>query len=222
PFAYQLNNCNEKCDFEYGFYENTTMPSENSASPFCDYHYIFEAFNNYNDPITVTLTETNNQMLITPAVVTLLPGNNLINVQFIPFGSLLNPLTTSITLSGVITDSDFNKSNCLSVASDIVLQPCNSQRMQATQGAEKSVLQNKPIELLLYPNPAQDILYVQSDNSYHKLTVYDLQGKLLINHFSNQQTLQSLDVSKLASGVYVVVVSQADGMVTHQYKFIKK
>ncbi|MBS4039333.1 MAG: PKD domain-containing protein [Flavobacteriales bacterium] len=222
PFAYQLNNCNEKCDFEYGFYENTTMPSENSASPFCDYHYIFEAFNNYNDPITVTLTETNNQMLITPAVVTLLPGNNLMNVQFIPFGSLLNPLTTSITLSGVITDSDFNQSNCLSVASDIVLQPCNSQRMQATQGAEKSVLQNKPIELLLYPNPAQDILYVQADNSYHKLTVYDLQGKLLINHFSNQQTLQSLDVSKLASGVYVVVVSQADGMVTHQYKFIKK
>jgi hypothetical protein len=62
--------------------------------------------------------------------------------------------------------------------------------------------------LVIYPIPSKDMLYVNGD---YKVTLYDLSGKVVGN---------SLDISKLSNGVYIIELT--DGDKRHIQKIIKK
>jgi len=65
--------------------------------------------------------------------------------------------------------------------------------------------------LSLFPNPMQDILNIQNtESNLSKVQIYDLNGRLLQNHFVQNNEV-SLDVSQLTSGVYVVVLENEIG-----------
>ena len=62
----------------------------------------------------------------------------------------------------------------------------------------------------LYPNPAKDVVNLvnKANIALNTLTVYDINGKLVINaDLRNMQGEKSIDVSSLASGVYVVQIT---------------
>ncbi|PLX07456.1 MAG: hypothetical protein C0596_11010 [Marinilabiliales bacterium] len=62
--------------------------------------------------------------------------------------------------------------------------------------------------LVLYPNPVIDYLNIQQDN-FISAEIYNLQGKLLIESNSSK-----IDVSELASGVYLLTISTKNGVIT--------
>jgi hypothetical protein len=61
----------------------------------------------------------------------------------------------------------------------------------------------------VYPNPAQDVLYVQAPLS-SELALMDMQGKTIAKHTSTAAET-SLDLSALAQGVYLLHVQTPSG-----------
>ena len=66
----------------------------------------------------------------------------------------------------------------------------------------------------IYPNPANDHFTIQADVSLEKMTVYDVHGRMLsdidLSEMSHEKTV---DISSLASGVYMVRVTGDKGSV---------
>ena len=81
--------------------------------------------------------------------------------------------------------------------------------------------------MLLYPNPAKDVLNVNlnsSGNSVASLSVMDASGKAVLSKNINSakgETIIQLDVSHLSSGTYFIRLIAADGSVKAENKFIK-
>ncbi len=60
----------------------------------------------------------------------------------------------------------------------------------------------------LYPNPANDILFIQTNeiNEKTEISLSDLTGKALISEYTLQTTL-TIDISTIQSGVYILTIS---------------
>ena len=71
-------------------------------------------------------------------------------------------------------------------------------------------------KLTVYPNPVNDVLNLQINNiaSIKNVKIFDLQGKLLL-----QSTNETINVSELSKGIYIIKVSTENGETTK--KFIK-
>ncbi|NDI98384.1 S8 family serine peptidase [Flavobacterium sp. LaA7.5] len=75
----------------------------------------------------------------------------------------------------------------------------------------------------VYPNPAQDVLNITLDNSLSGIethtVLYDIQGRI-VKDFGTSKT--NLDVSTVASGVYLLTVDANNGAYTESKKIIIK
>lgn len=61
-------------------------------------------------------------------------------------------------------------------------------------------------KIKFYPNPAKEVIYFDNtDNKSFSVSVYDVQGKILIEK-TIENSSQSISVSSLNSGVYFVKV----------------
>jgi|GEM_PF-1343539 hypothetical protein len=77
-------------------------------------------------------------------------------------------------------------------------------------------------EVVVYPNPVADILYISvpelTDLTW---TLYDLNGKVLLEGNERQTQLQNITVSQLASGQYVLLVAEMDTNHSQMFKILK-
>jgi hypothetical protein len=73
--------------------------------------------------------------------------------------------------------------------------------------------------IIMYPNPAQNQLTVQTNSSIaiEKITIYDMLGR---NCLTVLQNFENIDVSSLPTGVYVVKITDSEG-VSYVKKFGK-
>ncbi|NCU36895.1 T9SS type A sorting domain-containing protein, partial [Candidatus Falkowbacteria bacterium] len=72
----------------------------------------------------------------------------------------------------------------------------------------------------IFPNPATDALWVQSEEEISSITVYDAFGKLLkSNSFFPSQTVK-MDVADFPSGIYFLKIVTKEAKVITQ-KFLK-
>lgn len=67
----------------------------------------------------------------------------------------------------------------------------------------------------IYPNPAQNILYIESQNTIKKVSVFNLVGQNLLN--TNEETI---NVSSLTNGIYLLKIETDKGIISR--KFIKR
>lgn len=65
--------------------------------------------------------------------------------------------------------------------------------------------------LTLYPNPTNGILNLSSTENIQKVNVYDLKGSLILERNTSQLNAQTLDVSSLKSGIYVIELIDQTG-----------
>ncbi|SIQ96446.1 Por secretion system C-terminal sorting domain-containing protein [Chryseobacterium sp. RU37D] len=88
----------------------------------------------------------------------------------------------------------------------------NSGKQATTIFAEKEVGQKvKSNNLVLYPNPVNDVLYIDAkDNKEYYYQIYNMSGQLVkTGKFDNKQTA----VSSLSSGAYLVRINDSEAMV---------
>ena len=63
-------------------------------------------------------------------------------------------------------------------------------------------------DVYVYPNPVQNTLFIQSSEAVEQATIYDISGRMLQQTFN---PAQSIDISNLANGIYLVKVKTAAG-----------
>ncbi|GAK91461.1 hypothetical protein JCM19298_2747 [Nonlabens ulvanivorans] len=72
--------------------------------------------------------------------------------------------------------------------------------------------------LSLYPNPANNMMSIKSDTvSMNNLSIVDMNGRELINLDLDNKLVKHLDISRLASGVYLMTVNTSQGNVTKRF-----
>lgn len=85
------------------------------------------------------------------------------------------------------------------------------QSLSATDNLTSISKLNSELALVVYPNPAQDIVAVKGkDAEAYSLKVMDLSGRVLIDKTFTTQT--NINVAALDNGVYLLEVSTANGL----------
>ena len=82
---------------------------------------------------------------------------------------------------------------------------------------ELGISGQEQLNISVYPNPATDIVNINSDKKIDAVQVYSYEGKLLINA---QQNLNQINVSALPKGNYIMAVQT--GKYTKTFKITKK
>jgi hypothetical protein len=81
-------------------------------------------------------------------------------------------------------------------------------------------LEENSITYSIYPNPASDILTIESNQEIENITIISLDGKVVLNDSANGMTTQ-VTVSNLIQGSYVVEMTTASGTIVRK-TFVKK
>jgi endonuclease I len=72
-------------------------------------------------------------------------------------------------------------------------------------------------DMVVFPNPANDILNIQSDKAISALKIINLSGRIILTHKQNQNQIQ---IQNLSPGVYILEASFENGK-TARTKFCK-
>ena len=78
-----------------------------------------------------------------------------------------------------------------------------------------------PLQVTLYPNPVSDVLYINSMDIINKVSVYDIQGKVIKTVSGLNSNTSEINLSSLQNGVYFVSITSENGGVLTQ-KIVKK
>lgn len=75
------------------------------------------------------------------------------------------------------------------------------------------------ISLTVYPNPAMDVLNIRSETDISSISIYDIRGGLMLTqHCGSMQCMA--DISRLASGTYIIRIFTASG--SKAVRFVKE
>ncbi len=85
-----------------------------------------------------------------------------------------------------------------------------------TVGVEEVFSDN--ISANIYPNPANDILNIESDEAIESLELYDILGRLVLSKRDISATESRVEVSSLSRGVYILKIHTAKGV--GEYKIL--
>lgn len=126
---------------------------------------------------------------------------------------------TGVPLPSMATDGDNLFINSYTESNGWELYSITSDLPTFLSTEEVGIKTGKIVAIELYPNPASNDLHVKTPNNQiiDRVEIYDLSGKLTRNINFN---LNSIDVSQLNSGIYLLKVSIKDK--TYSGKFIKK
>jgi hypothetical protein len=82
---------------------------------------------------------------------------------------------------------------------------------QSTVGVEETIF----AEAVVFPNPSNDFVTIQTADAIERVSIYDLNGRLMITQNSGE-----LNISNLPAGVYIAKVKTASGVA--QARFVKQ
>ena len=91
-------------------------------------------------------------------------------------------------------------------------EPSEIQCVELIKGPEESI-EELTSSLLLYPNPVNDKLYIETQTLTQTLTIeiYDIYGRCQVTETPSHQACLVVDVTDLKSGVYFVKVVTSEG-----------
>ncbi len=90
-----------------------------------------------------------------------------------------------------------------------------SGKVGAASAIKEQMLSNG--EVLVYPNPARNIINIESNNEIKDVVVYNLLGQKIKQYHS---AINTIDISDMAKGIYVINITTDKGVTTK--KFIKE
>jgi len=69
-------------------------------------------------------------------------------------------------------------------------------------------------DIKIYPNPFQDELNLESVLTLDKITVYDLMGKIILQHKLKQNVEHKINMGKLNTGIYLMTIESGNQKLT--------
>lgn len=71
---------------------------------------------------------------------------------------------------------------------------------------ETNIVDNNSNSIVIFPNPTQDVLFINGLESNDKVRLFDLQGRLILTSVANTDGNLQVSVSQLPNGVYLLQV----------------
>ncbi len=173
--------------------------NKNLVSVFC-FSNVLESFDISNNPAIIDLGLSENQL----TSLNLKNGNNaLLNINNLRLNN--NP-----NLSCILVDSkSYSDANWTGVLKDAT----------ATYNEECTNLSNADYvfsNLEIYPNPTRDVLHI-NNVALNTIAVHTIVGSLVFNQdFDGVTTQNSIDLSALAKGVYIVTLKSKESFSTRK------
>lgn len=78
-------------------------------------------------------------------------------------------------------------------------------------------IEEHEIQLALYPNPVQDLLYIQSETIFNRFNILTTDGKIVKSGKMEQVNQSYVDVSNFNAGVYLIQLESDQGIVTKTF-----
>ena len=73
----------------------------------------------------------------------------------------------------------------------------------------QEITRNPEVSFVLYPNPAQQQIFIENAGASVAISVYTLDGLRVMNEATDAEGRANLNIESLADGVYVVVIGNA-------------
>jgi hypothetical protein len=91
----------------------------------------------------------------------------------------------------------------------------------STDTLSQSIAKSLTSNIMIYPNPVRDVLNISfTDQAAHAdLSIYDMQGCMILNQKCNDTKHETIDVTGLSNGVYHIVVRNGDE--TTNFRFVR-
>lgn len=168
----------------------------------------------YGVDLQASLVSNNNNLIVNPGSITLVPGSNTITFTVIPINGF-NGGNVSLSLIGtIVVDGEIK--TC-STPIEFELKECKPEQARPAGVSENEPsLVNIKGDIMLYPNPAQDKVNIRFDSaqSNSQVEVYDLTGRLMASYATSSRTgVWELDLAPMATGVYVVLLRQGSAII---------
>jgi len=132
--------------------------------------------------------------------------------EFSNFIELTDTTSYSATISqgGAYSDNNFINLTQAGTYYDTLqsINGCDSIIELTLTIASVGIAETQASTISIYPNPAQNTLYIQSSETIEQVRVYDISGRELIQL---PYPAQSIDINHLATGIYLVKVRTAQG-----------
>ena len=77
------------------------------------------------------------------------------------------------------------------------------------------------IKVSIFPNPSNDVVFVTANGNEYSVSIIDLSGKVVVNTSINESS-NTVDVSELGNGVYILSLSSVQGETVAREKVIIK
>jgi hypothetical protein len=107
----------------------------------------------------------------------------------------------TITYSGTDNNAD-NNTDCIPVTRPLV-----------------SVNTNAAVQVNMYPNPANNVLFVENAQNAN-ISVYNMVGQVMLAKTANSNRV-SMDLSKLSEGAYIVRIANGDEVTTQKLNIVR-
>lgn len=134
------------------------------------------------------------------------------------------PMNNGLMDNNYLFNFDDSGAFCLGIHNELVLPYFEIQGVEAehfplfftlTPGwgcGGLSVKEWRSFDVTLYPNPAAEIILIQSREDFDQVEIFDLSGKRVLNISAQNGLAQStIDVSTLNSGMYVLSIHNKTG-----------
>ncbi len=69
-------------------------------------------------------------------------------------------------------------------------------------------------DVLMYPNPANNMLHLQTHDVFSQITIYSIQGQQITRNSYQAVNQATIDVSNLATGLYMISIQTEDEIIT--------
>ena len=79
-----------------------------------------------------------------------------------------------------------------------------------------NIIEDKEVRCNIYPNPANDRLFIEAESEINDVVIYDIYGRRQVTETPSHQDNASVDLSKLNAGIYIVKINTEKGNIVKQ------
>lgn len=208
PLHYTQQACDE-CKLIKG--TDIRVNNENENTPYCDFNINLTIASAYTTTQNFVLISPNQNFIVLPASLSVLPGTENYMVQIIPLNGFSG--TTQLILETTIDGKV-----CQTILTFDI--PACAVNKTKNPNAIEEVISN---QIVLYPNPVKELATLKFATKLENATVsvYTILGTKMHTFTTTNETIYTIDTSKFSIGLYIVAVETADGII-QQYKLIKE
>ena len=79
-----------------------------------------------------------------------------------------------------------------------------------------NVIGNEETSCNIYPNPANDRLFIEAESEINDVVIYDIYGRRQVTETPSHQDNASVDLSRLNAGIYIIKINTEKGNIVKQ------